>query len=278
MFIQTGCISGWQSIDVPVTTCEMQGIALTLRNSTVSSIKHDTPKSRKDAQLASSGDAARSSDTYSTNSITQLLLAASVNAYDNGPVLTSQYQVPIAFTNWNNRGSVSGIGLRLGVATNETPSITVPNQVDFQQNFNGEDSLTMITRYYSASGNITVVGSGTKVLAEDISQITIPLHGSTAEGDTVVLVVMSELDLAIPSGFNWDYTDKIKGILPNLNELQRNTQLSVFRKVVTLEDLNEGEFTVYLYNLYPVEDNFLGLTGETGKVALSGETGGILIG
>lgn len=245
MFIQTGCISGWQSIDVPVTTCEMQGLALTLRNSTVSSIRRWIPTSNKEAELASVGDFARSSDNYYVADPTDILVAASVNAYDNGPVLSTEYSVPFAFTGWASHGTDDAIGLRLGVASNSLlDKYPDPEQVDFAQNFAGEDSLTTIIRYYASTGFITAIGSGTKVLAEDVSQITLPLHGSTIEGDTVLLVVMSELDLAIPTEFTWDYSDKIKGILPNLNELQRNTQLSIFRKVVTLEDLNEGEFTV----------------------------------
>lgn len=249
MFIQAGCISGWQAISDPVTTCVMQGIAVTIRNSTVSAIRHWVPLGAKEAELSSVGDFARSSVEYAVPSDSHMLLAASVNAYDNGPFLEAEYSVPFAFTGWASQGDVSEIGLRLGVATNTflppSPSIA---QVDFAQNFAGEDSLTMITRYYTSTGFISLVGSGPKVLASDVSQITLPLHGSTIAGDTVLLVVMSELGLATPSGFTWDYNDKIKGILPSLNELQRNTQLTVYRKVVDPEDIFNGEFTVSVYN------------------------------
>jgi hypothetical protein len=244
MFIQIGCISGWKYESSPVVNCNLQGVAVTLRNSTTSSINAFNPLGNKESELPSVGDTARSSAPFPINNINDLLLAASVNAYDNGPVLTAQYQVPIAFTGWANHGVASSIGKRLGVATNGVlTNYPIPEQVDFQQNFSGEDSLTTVIRYHANTGNILAVGNGTQVLVAAGTSITIPLYVSSLEGDTVIISLMHELNVTPPVGLILDYTDTILGNVTGLTDLERQTKLSLYRKVLTATDISNGSFT-----------------------------------
>jgi len=244
MFIQTGCISGWKSENIPVTSGVMQGIAVTLRNSTSSVIRYFTTNALRVATMPAYGDLARSSPEIAVASGDEVLVAASVNSYDNGPLTPTTYQVPVAFTNWTNQGTSVAIGLKLGVATNTSPSPTTPNQVDFAQSFPGEDSVTAISRYYSSTGFISVVGSGSKILSSNVSSISLPLHASSVAGDTVLLIVMSQLPCAIPPGYTWDYYEKVLGNLPNQEPLQRNTQLSIFRKTLNAADITASSVQV----------------------------------
>ena len=241
----SGCISGAPASMVPVTDCVLQGIALTLRNSTASSIQPFLSTVNKVSENSDIGDFARSSTDYFISDNTDILIAASVNGKDNGPFLNTDYTVPIAFTNWDNHGLASAIGLRLGVASNDVlAAYPNPEQVDFQQNFAGEDSATMLIRYFSNSGFITYEDEGAQVLIEDDSTITLPIGPSSLAGDTVILVIMHELTLAQPVGFLMDFTTKIKGNSTGLSVLERNTSLTLYRKVLTASDIVAGSFTL----------------------------------
>lgn len=278
MHFFAGCMSGAKASTVPVTDCALQGMTITLRNSTASKIQPWYSTVNKVSESSDIGDFARSSTDYYIADSSDILVAASVNAKDNGPFVATQYQVPGAFTNWDNHGSVSAIGLRLGVASNDVlGAYPSPEQVDFQQNFAGEDSATMLIRYYTSTGFITYVDEGTKVLVEDGSTLTLPIGASSVAGDTVVLVVMHELSLNQPDEFITDFTTKIKGNSIGLSALERNTSLTLYRKVLTSSDIVVGSFTLNTSGSIPNEPEYLSLTGESGLINLSGEAGNILL-
>jgi hypothetical protein len=244
MFIQVGCISGWKYETTPLTQGRLQGISVTLRNSTVSSINPFLTTTAKASELPSVGDTARSSTNYFISDITDILIAVSVNSLDAGPFIAAQYQVPFAFTNWNNHGVASAIGKRLGVASNSIlTSYPSPEQVDFQQNITGEDSVTGLIRYTAATGNILAIDEGANVQVDMDNTIVIPISAGAVAGDTAIVVVMHELPILSVEGLLLDYTASILGNLPFLDPLPRATSVSIYRKVLSASDISQGDFT-----------------------------------
>lgn len=246
MFIQTGCISGGKALESPPTSCELQGMAITIRNSTTSAIKRiEAPLTAKESESRESGDLITPTITYKTDLEGGLLLTASANAIDNGEVDTTFYRIPPEYFLWDMQGDLSDVGLRLSVGTSiifyDAPYDPF---VAFRTNFNGGDTITMVSHYRAASGEISVIGNGGREILSDVSEITLGINASSVAGDTVLLVIMSELGLAVPSGFTYDFASRAPGQLVELTSLERGTRLSVFRKALTAEDITAGEFTV----------------------------------
>lgn len=243
MLMFSSCISGKVADPSPVYAGEMQGVAVTIRASAASSITYVGSAFSKVAESSASGDFFRASPSTTYNVSSSILVAASINVKYNGPVTPTQYQVPIAFTNWANRGDVSEIGLKLAVATNEVMGAP-PHQVDFQQNFGGEDSVTTIGAYATASGFITYVGAGANIINTSTTSINVPFSGSSLEGDTVIIPVFHQVGIQYPINTFMDLTKKIIGSTQNLDALERNTQLTVLRKVLTADDISTGHLTI----------------------------------
>ena len=178
-----------------------------------------------------------------------LMLAASGNVFANTSPITTNIIgdiPPIGYdTQWVQQTITDGINNKLCVSTSvDNPQTRDSQYLNFTYGDINKIDVTAIMTYYKSNiGTLSQVGTPSTSSTTLGRTLTIDFPQGTSKGNWAIVTLHHQFALVTPSGWELDVTGRIIGSHPNTQIDQKQTSVSVFRKKIDQQDIDEGSVT-----------------------------------